>query len=69
MGHYSIEGNPFCTPCPAGFMCPNSTNNEILPCSNGTYTSGAASECRACPAGWQCPYTDGHGNSPCVQVS
>ena len=41
-----------CLECPAGFICQNPSLAPV-PCENGTYSKGAATNCTMCPAGFR----------------
>ena len=55
-GYISADDAPECTPCPAGYACPdNKDPTANIQCSPGTYSLTAELICAECPAGSACP--------------
>ena len=48
------EGAVACTPCPAGFSCPD--DSSTVGCPSGTYSYPSETACSDCPAGFYCPF-------------
>lgn len=44
-----------CTVCIAGYACPSTTSNTMMPCPSGYYSIGGQSSCTLCPTGSYCP--------------
>ena len=57
-----------CTPCPAGYSCPDVSNAPTIDsvCQRGTYSFSGWPECIACPAGYACPSIFGKGIITCA---
>ena len=51
---YSLEGDAYCSICPSGSYCPN-TSGEPVSCPEGWYSAAGAGECTVCPQGKFCP--------------
>ena len=57
-GYQSSEGSTECSPCPAGFGCPLSSDPTLnFACTSGLYSPEGERVCLSCPAGSACPNT------------
>jgi hypothetical protein len=58
LGFQSSMGQLSCSPCPAGFTCPSTSDPSLnIPCSPGFYSAEGDVNCNACMAGNYCPNT------------
>lgn len=66
LGFQSSVGQQNCSPCPAGYACPSSSDPILnLPCQPGYYSIDGDANCNPCPAGSYCPSTVLAQVSPC----
>lgn len=57
-GFQSVAGSTECSPCPAGFGCPLTSDPSLnFACVPGSFSSEGVSVCSSCPAGSACPNT------------
>ena len=52
-GEYALEGASACTPCPAGYECPNK-NAHPVPCPAGKKPNGSKTGCDSCTGATYC---------------
>lgn len=48
LGYYSLQGEPLCTPCPAGYRCPQTQDSPIA-CDPGYYRYTSSDTDSCCP--------------------
>ena len=53
LGQFATGGAQRCIDCPAGFACPNTTDDYMIPCGPGWYSLSQQASCSPCPAGRQ----------------
>lgn len=66
LGYQSDIGQVQCSPCPAGYRCPSSSDPSLnAPCSPGYYSIEGDANCNPCQAGSYCPNATIGQGFPC----